>query len=112
MIQSVKLKTLHMFDEHDPNDVDYKLWKQIAAYMDGEIAWVIESASGDGRYLFLGLKDEAKNKELFYLIEQDHYIGCFINNREGFDKAWDLEEYEHEGCFYLEPEYLVFEPEN
>lgn len=37
------LKTAEMFDEHDPKDRDYELWKSIAEYMDGETALVIES---------------------------------------------------------------------
>ena len=39
------------------------------------------------QYLFLGLKDDEKNKELHYMM------GVFIDDREEFDKAWDSEEY-------------------
>ncbi|ENZ64705.1 hypothetical protein HMPREF1083_02391, partial [[Clostridium] clostridioforme 90A6] len=30
--------TAHMFDENNPEDSDYELWKSIAEYMDGENA--------------------------------------------------------------------------
>lgn len=76
--------------------------------MNGEMAWVTGSSSGDGQYVFLGLTDAEKNKELFYMMEQDSMMGMYINDRDGFDKAWDNEEYEHDGCFYLEPKYLIF----
>lgn len=76
--------------------------------MDSETALVIESSAIDGQYIFLGLTDAEKNKELSYMFEQDSMMGVFIDDREGFDKAWDSEEYEHDGCFYLEPQYLIF----
>ncbi len=95
-----------MFENENARDEDYPLWQKIAEYMNGEIAFVIESAAIDGQYVFLGLKDEKKNKELFYMMEQDSMTGVFIDDREGFDEAWDREEYEHDGCFYLEPKYI------
>lgn len=62
---------------------------------------MIESSAIDGQYVFLGLTDAGKNKELFYMMEQDSMTGVFIDDRAGFDKAWDSEEYEHDGCFCL-----------
>ena len=111
VIREVKLKTLHMFDNQDCNDRDYLLWKKIAEYMDGEIATVIESASGDGKFVFLGLEDEKKNKELFYMMEQDSMMGAFIDDREEFDRTWDDGHYEPDNCFYLEPENVMFDCE-
>lgn len=108
MIIEVKLNTLHMFENEDKEDSDYPLWQKIAEFMNGEMALVIESSAIDGQYVFLGLTDAEKNKELFYMMEQDSSIGVFIDDREEFDKAWDSEEYEHDGCFYLEPQYLIF----
>lgn len=108
MIKEAKLNTLHMFDDVNARDKDYPLWRRIAEYMDGEIAFVIESALDNGDYVFLGLKNAERNKELFYLIEQDSMTGIFINDKEGFEKAWESDEYEHDGCFYLKKENLIF----
>ena len=30
----------------------------------------------------------------------------FIDDREGFEAAWELKEYEHEGCFCIEPQWI------
>lgn len=109
MIKEVKLNTLHMFENENTKDEDYPLWQKIAEYINGETALVIESQTKDEEYVFLGLKDEKKNKELFYMMEQDSMIGAFIDDREGFDIAWDSKEYEPDSCFYLEPQYLIFE---
>lgn len=109
MIREAKLNTLDMFKDCDTRDCDYELWQKIAEFMNGETALVIESSAIDGQYVFLGLTDAEKNKELFYMMEQDIMTGVFIDDREGFGKAWDGEEYEHDGCFYLEQQYLIFE---
>lgn len=105
MMNEVKLKMLNMFKDKDKTDRDYSLGENIAKYMDGETAYVIKSAAMDNvEYLFLGLKDKDKDKELHYMIEQDSMIGTYIDDREGFDKAWDNEEYEPDGGIYLKPE--------
>jgi len=103
-IREAKLKTQGMYADLDHNDADYLLWVKIAEYMDGETALVIESSSGSGEYVFLALKDEKKNKELIYMMEQDRMFGCYIDDREGFDEDWDSGEYEPAGCHYLAPE--------
>lgn len=108
-IEEVKLNTLHMYENIDARDCDYELWRKIAEFMNGETALVIRSSAIDGQYVFLGLTDAEKDKELLYMMEQDSLTGVFIDDREGFDKAWDSEEYEHDVCFYLEPQYLIFE---
>lgn len=109
MIREVKLNTLNMFENENIEDSDYPLWRKIADYMNGETAFVIESSAVESQYVFLGLKDESKNKELHYMMEQDSMTGVFIDDREGFDKDWDSKTYEHDGCFYLEPKYIVFD---
>lgn len=110
MIREVKLSTLHMYDDYDKSDEDYLLWKKIAEYMNEEVAYVLEeSFRKTGKYLFLGLKDDEKNKELHYMMEQDSMTGCFINDQEGFNNAWDNEGYEPDICFYIEDKYLIFE---
>ena len=82
MIKIAKLATAHMFDENNPEDSDYELWKSIAEYMDGENAYVVESIAMEGEYVFLGLCDRSKDKELAYMMEQDSMTGVFIDDRE------------------------------
>ena len=84
-MKEVILKTAGMFDEYEQQDKDYELWKSISEYMDGEVALVMESAAKDGKYVFLGLTDREKDKELFYMIEQDSMIGRYIGARELFE---------------------------
>lgn len=103
-IREARLKTLNMFRDFRPDDADYKLWQDITEYMDGETALVIESSAIDGQYLFLGLKDKEKDRELHYMFEQDSHFGTYIDDREQFDKDWDSGDYEPDGCHYLEPE--------
>ena len=102
-IKEAKLKTLNMFKDIT-DDADHQVWEKIAACMDGEIALVIESGAEDGKYVLLALKDEEKNKELHYMMEQDSYCGVYIGDREGFDTDWDNGDYAPDGCFYLGPE--------
>lgn len=103
-IKEARLKTLHMYDDKSPEDDDYSLWIEIAKFMDGEIAVVVESSLSDDHYVFLWLKNEEKNKELFYMMEQDSMIGIYIDDRKGFDKVWDSGAYAPDTCFYLNSE--------
>ena len=48
-------------------------------------ALVMESAAKDGKYVFLGLTDREKDRELFYMMEQDSMIGRYIGARELFE---------------------------
>lgn len=89
-----------------------ELWKGIYELMDGQKAIVSEAGAEEGMYLFLGLEDEDKNKELFWQIEQDDFIGCGYS-REEFDEVWANEEYDPGGCMYLSPENVeIIEPLN
>lgn len=106
MIKIARLKTAHMFDEKNPEDSDYELWKSIAEYLDGEDAYVARAIDMAEEYVFLGLCDREKDKELAYMIEQDSMTGVFIDDREGFETAWESNEYEHDGVFYIEPEWI------
>lgn len=106
MIKIAKLATAHMFDENNPEDSDYGLWKCIAEYMDGEDAYVADSVAMEGGYVFLGLCNGDKDKELAYMMEQDGMTGVFINDHKRFETAWESREYEHEGCFYIESRWI------
>ena len=99
-----KLKTAGVFTQGANGSIDFELWKNIEEYMDGETAIIIESTWKNGMYLFLGLEDEEKNKQLHYMIEQDSMIGVYIDERERFNADWDSGQYEPDGCIYLNPE--------
>jgi hypothetical protein len=107
MLREVILKTAGMFDSYDPNGTDHELWKSIAEYMDGEAALVVDHYANYGRFTFLGLQDETKNKELAYMKEQDSMMGCYIDNRDRFNEDWDQEEYEPDGLFILSKENVI-----
>jgi hypothetical protein len=107
MLMKVYLKTAGMFDNHDQNETDYELWESIAEYMDGEAACVVDHYKEDGTFTFLFLGNAEKNKELAYMKEQDSMMGCYINDRDRFNKDWDNEEYESDGLFILKEENLI-----
>lgn len=95
-----------MFDNQDHSDRDYPLWEKIEKYMDGEIAFVVKNPIEKDGYVFLGLKDKLKDKELHYMMEQDSMTGSFIDDREGFEKAWKSGDYSKDECFYIDSEYV------
>ena len=107
MIREVILKTAGMFDNYDQKLTDYELWKSIAEYMDGEAALVVDHSAKSGTFTFLCLQDVKKDKELAYMKEQVSMMGCYINDRAGFDEAWDNEEYEPDGIFILPKENVL-----
>lgn len=108
MLQEVILHTANMFDEYNAEDRDYNLWKSIAEYMDGEKALVADSKAKEGEYVFIELADAEKDKELFWMMEQDSMIGVYTDDRTSFDADWKSGEYEPGGCFYLEKKYIEF----
>lgn len=108
MIVEAKLNTLHMFENEDKKNPDYQFWKRIAEYINGETAILIKLSFNEN-YIFLSLKDKVKDKELFYMMEQDAATGRFLDNRKGFDEEWDSGEYSRDETFCIEPKYLIFE---
>ena len=106
VIKKAKLKTKGMFDDCNPNEDDFVLWKTVEEYMNGEEALVAEAQAKEGEYVFLGLLDEEKDKELFYMMEQDSMTGMYIDDREAFDNDWEAGNYDRDGCMYLKAEWL------
>lgn len=100
---------LHLRDAKSISAEDRRLWEKIMRLMDGEIAFVHKSASNHDAYLFLGLKDKPKNKELFYLMEQDSQKGSYYNDRERFEKDWNSGKYGLDGNIFLGSDNVVFE---
>jgi hypothetical protein len=99
-IQTAMLHTKgleHQYEgEVTPNEI--AVYKKIYDAMDGEKAIVVPS---DGEYHFAGLMDEANGKELCYLMEQDPFVGCYIDQREEFDMDYDAGDYSSDGIFCL-----------
>lgn len=112
MIKEAKLRTAGIIDgDEELNGTDYELWKSIETFMDGEIALVIENSEEGkryGEYVFLGLKDKEKDKELFYMMEQDSLFGAYNNDREAFNSVWESGEYEPCGYIYMGEKRLEF----
>lgn len=100
---------LHIRDIESISAEDRRLWDKITRLMDGEVAFVHKSRSNPDAYLFLGLKNELKNRELFYLMEQDSRMGSYYNDRERFEKDWNSGEYRLDGNICLGSENVVFE---
>ena len=107
MIRRAILRTAGMFDDQDKTEPDFQLWQSIAAFMDGEKAYVLKN-SWENKYAFFGLEDREKDKELLYMMEQDSMMGTFIDDRSGFDEVYDSGEYAPDGCVCLEERYLEF----
>lgn len=105
MMAEVILKTKDMFKYHEKDD-DYELWNRITEFMDGEKALVVSDFEKKDKFMFMALTDHEKDKELHYMMEQDSITGCYINDREGFDKAWKSGEYDRDVWFCLDPENI------
>lgn len=91
--------------EADGNKYSEEEIKIITEYMDawdGVEVYVGIDFSGEG-YLLAGWPEESdcRVKEAIYLMEQDTVFGSYRGDREGFDKVWELGEYEPDGmmCF-------------
>lgn len=78
------------------------LYEQIYKMMDVQEAIVVESYFGANEFIFCGATDNEKNKEILYLMEQDPLFGCYIDQREEFDRAYDRNEYVRDGSFCLQ----------
>lgn len=77
------------------------LYEKIYKAMDGQEAAVVASFEG-GEVHFLALTDRKADKELSYLMEQDPFIGCYIDDRDGFEKEYDSGEYFRDVSFMLD----------
>lgn len=100
------LRTTELIKEcSQPDEPGCELWKKIYEFTDGEYAIVAESLAEDGKYVFMGLEDASKNKELHWMFEQDDRISVY-DDRAEFDEVWDSGEYETGGNMYLNPEIV------
>lgn len=106
-MEKVIINGKKMLDKLDIQDGDRKLWESIYDLMDGETAYVLKSRANDGKYVFCRLTDAGKNKDLFYLIEQDSVIGRYIGDWEEFEADWEAGCYEMDGCIRLDAEDIT-----
>lgn len=90
----------------DVTEEELRGYLKILAAMDGQKAIVSPSFFCPGDYDYMGLFDEAQAKEVAYLMEQDPFMGCYIDQREDFDRVWDSGDYCPDGCWSLKKEYV------
>ena len=81
-------------------DEEIQLILKIRAVLDGEKAVVMLNPS-ETEYWFCGLTDNGKCKEAVYLMEQQPMVGCYIGQREEFDRDFDNGDYSMDFHFCL-----------
>lgn len=94
-----------MMKEIKPNtdftEDDYKVWIKVYELMDGQTA-IVTPNQREGEYIYLGMVEREIDKEVSYLIEQDPMIGCYIDQREDFERDYDNDEYYPDGSIMLD----------
>ena len=77
---------------------ELSVYKHIYDMMDGREALVSIS---DGEVHFLGLTDGRADKDLSWLMEQDPFVGSYVDDREDFDRDYDAGDYSRDCMFCL-----------
>ncbi len=90
----------------DIEDSDAQNYVKIFALMDGQKAVMCPALTGDSALSFCGIADKGVDREVSYLLEQDSECGCFIDNREDFDREYDSGEYSRDVNFTIEKKYI------
>ena len=90
----------------DVTDEEIQGYINILDAMDGQKAIVAKSLFNPEEYNYMGLCDEAQGKEVAYLMEQDPFMGCYIDQREEFDRVYDSGNYCPDGCWCLKKEHV------
>lgn len=90
----------------DVTEEEIQGYLKILAAMDGQRAIVSPSFSTPDEYDYMGLFDEAQGREVAYLMEQDPMMGCYIDQREEFDRVYDSGDYCPDGIWALKKEYV------
>jgi len=94
-------------DFGDVTDEEILGYIKVLDAMDGQRAVVNLSFASPGEYDYCGLLNPAQAKEVAYLMEQDPYMGCYIDQREDFDTDWDSKQYcGPAGIWTLKKEYV------
>lgn len=101
-LTAAKIKELHP----DTPDDDARNLEKVFSLMDGQKAVMCPSLGDGDDYSFCGIADKSVDREVSYLLEQDSWCGCYINEREDFDKEYDSGEYSRDVQFCIEKEYV------
>jgi len=88
----------------DVTEDEIQSYIKILDAMDGQKALVATSLLDPNEYAYMGLLDETQGKEVTYLMEQDPMMGCYIDQREQFDRDYDSGNYCPEGVWTLKKE--------
>ncbi|HNX99598.1 MAG TPA: hypothetical protein PKN39_02350 [Oscillospiraceae bacterium] len=90
----------------DVTDEEIAGYLKVLEAMDGQRTFVAPSLSSPDEYNYMGLFDEAKGKEVAYLMEQDPMMGCYIDQREQFDHDYDCGDYCPDGTWTLPKDFV------
>lgn len=90
----------------DVTDEEIQGYIKIFEAMDGQKAIVASSFINPNEYDYMGLFDPAQCKEVSYLMEQDPMMGCYIDQREEFDRDYDSGKYCPDGIWTLKKEHV------
>lgn len=93
-------KELEQMIEEGASREEANNYMEYQKLLDGMVIYVIKSLLCDKEEYSLFLwneEDSEKMKEVFWRVEQDPFIGTYINDREGFGKAWERGEYSLDG---------------
>lgn len=85
---------------------DAQNWGKVYSMLDGQEALLVPSFHEKGEFIFIGLKDHERDKEVSYLMEQDSEVGCFINQQEEFDRVYDSGDYSRDVQFCLKSDQV------
>lgn len=92
------------------SDEEAQNYGKVFALLDGQKAIMCSSLGGDDNFGFCGIADQSVDREVSYLLEQDPWMGCYIDQREAFDKDYDSGEYSRDALFCIGKEYVEVLP--
>lgn len=93
-----------MWPEAPENDAQN--WEKVYSMLDGQEALLVPSFLEKGEFIFIGLRDHERDKEVSYLMEQDSEVGCYINQREEFDRDYNSGDYSRDVQFCLKSDQV------
>lgn len=93
------------------SDADAQNLANVFAIMDGQKSVLLPSWADDNDYSFVGLADRSTDRELSYRMEQDSFVGCFVDQREEFDTEYDSGNYSRDVSFCFNKKYAEVIPE-
>ena len=85
---------------------DNALYQKIYQTMDGQEAIVMPRIYDSNKMTFCCLTDPEGDRELSYLMEQDPWLGCYIDDREAFDREYDSGDYGRDVNFILDADLV------